>query len=95
MKNKTNKPQKACDCMPPSKLSQRRKYEKWVDSNPDYFHHLPYSSDQLVFSSGDGEFFRESSNDPVVEGDPIGIEVDKGCSVDFKLFKDIYWSPSW
>ena len=58
---------------------------------------------ELVYASEEEEFFYEDSNEPVAEGDPIGVEWDEIVSknefdtelkVHFNLFNNIYWSLS-
>jgi hypothetical protein len=57
---------------------------------------------ELVRASDHEEFFYVDSNDPVYEGDPVGIEwQEKDDSpfdfppeeVFFTLFNNIYWKP--
>jgi len=39
------------------------------------------------------EFFYEDCNLPVSQGQPIGVEIDRGPEVEFLLFEGIYWKP--
>lgn len=48
-------------------------------------------STDLVYASDVEEFFWEENDISVPEGMPVGYEVEVGNSVDFILFKDIYW----
>jgi hypothetical protein len=40
------------------------------------------------------EFFYTNNNEPVAEGDPVGLDIDNGNKVDFVLFSNIYWNPN-
>lgn len=48
-------------------------------------------STDLVYASDVEEFFWEKEDISVSAGTPVGYEVDRGDSVDFILFEDIYW----
>ncbi|OUU16226.1 MAG: hypothetical protein CBC05_08525 [Crocinitomicaceae bacterium TMED45] len=48
-------------------------------------------STDLVYASDVEEFFWEEDDVSVPEGTPVGYEVEVGNSIDFILFKDIYW----
>jgi hypothetical protein len=37
------------------------------------------------------EFFYEYTNEPVEEGDPVGLDIDSEDGVDLVLFSNIYW----
>tara|TARA_A100001515_G_scaffold139483_1_gene134146 strand:+ start:2117 stop:2326 length:210 start_codon:yes stop_codon:yes gene_type:complete len=59
---------------------------------------------ELIYASDVEEFFYEDSNEPVQEGDPVGIEWDEWDSknfpkrdliVNFDLLNNIYWSPKY
>jgi hypothetical protein len=49
---------------------------------------------ELVCASSEEEFFYVDSDLPVSQGDPIGIDIDKGKEVELSLFNNIYWSPN-
>lgn len=46
----------------------------------------------IVYSSSFEEFFYIEDDMPVSEGQPVGVEIDNGDSVDFLLFDYVYWS---
>lgn len=46
---------------------------------------------QLVKASEEEEFFYKDSDMPVVEGDPVGVDVEFEDEIKFILFDDIYW----
>lgn len=57
---------------------------------------------ELIYASDVEEFFYEDSNEPVQEGDPVGIEWDelenmnfpkRDLIVNFDLLNNIYWNP--
>lgn len=57
---------------------------------------------ELIYASDVEEFYYEDSNDPVEEGDPVGVEWDGWDSsnfpktdliVNFSLLSNIYWNP--
>lgn len=50
-------------------------------------------SDDIVYASEFEEFFWEEDDMPLVEGTPVGIDVENGSSVDLVLFNGIYWNP--
>ena len=59
-------------------------------------------SDQVMYASSTEEFYYVKSDEPVPEGEAIGMDVEildkpdrKDGRVDLILFEDIYWSPSW
>ena len=39
------------------------------------------------------EFFYKDTDEPVMEGDPIGLDVDSENGVELVLFSNIYWNP--
>lgn len=49
------------------------------------------SSAELIFASDYPEFFYKEDDSVVFEGNPVGVEIDKGNIIDFILFDDIYW----
>tara|TARA_R100000808_G_C2140639_1_gene148457 strand:+ start:515 stop:790 length:276 start_codon:yes stop_codon:yes gene_type:complete len=40
------------------------------------------------------EFYYSDNDEPVAEGDPIGVDVETPQGVELVLFSNIYWSPS-
>jgi hypothetical protein len=59
-------------------------------------------SDQVMYASSTEEFYYVKSDEPVPEGEAIGMDVEildkpdrKDGRVDLILFEDIYWSPPW
>jgi hypothetical protein len=48
---------------------------------------------ELVCATEYEEFFYEDTNDPVEEGEPIGLNIDSEDGVDLVLFSNIYWKP--
>lgn len=59
---------------------------------------------ELITASDHNEFFYKDSDEPVNEGDPVGIEWDElqtlefpvqSSLVHFNLFKNIYWNPNY
>ena len=49
----------------------------------------------IVFSTEVEEFFYTETDDPVPEGEMIGLDIDVGPEVRFVLFKNIYWNPQY
>lgn len=47
---------------------------------------------QVACASDEEEFFYEETNEVVEQGDAVGIEIDRGDSIDLVLFSNIYWS---
>lgn len=47
---------------------------------------------QVVCASDEEEFFYEETNEVVEQGDAVGVEIDRGKSIDLVLFSNIYWS---
>ena len=47
----------------------------------------------IVCASDVEEFFYKDTNDPVSEGDPVGLDIENEKEVDLILFSNIYWSP--
>jgi hypothetical protein len=58
---------------------------------------------ELICASDFEEFFYKDSDDPVEEGDPVGVEWDyyfpapgkQYLKIVFDLFNNIYWSPKY
>jgi hypothetical protein len=55
-----------------------------------------------MYASSTEEFYYVKSDEPVPEGEAIGMDVEildkpdrKDGRVDLILFEDIYWSPPW
>ena len=40
------------------------------------------------------EFYYEGTDEPVPEGEPIGVDIEAKDEVELVLFSNIYWSPS-
>ena len=53
------------------------------------------SSLDIVCAAEEEEFFYEKTNSPVPFGEPIGLDVDRGDSVELVLFSNIYWNPNY
>lgn len=47
----------------------------------------------IVYASDAEEFFYKNTDEPVQEGDPVGLDIDNADVVDFILFGNIYWNP--
>lgn len=47
----------------------------------------------IVCASDVEEFFYKNTDEPVQEGDPVGLDIDNADFVDFILFSNIYWNP--
>lgn len=45
---------------------------------------------EFILASEEEEFFYKDSNEPVPEGEPVGVERDSGDSIDLILFDNIY-----
>ena len=48
----------------------------------------------IVCASDYEEFFYTNNDEPVSEGEPVGLDVDNGDKVDFVLFSNVYWNPN-
>lgn len=46
---------------------------------------------KLVNASEEEEFFYKDSDMPVLEGDPVGVDIESGDEIKFILFDGIYW----
>tara|TARA_B100000497_G_C7245212_1_gene177145 strand:- start:119 stop:322 length:204 start_codon:yes stop_codon:yes gene_type:complete len=46
---------------------------------------------ELVCAASEEEFFYTDSDLPVSQGDPVGIDIDRGKEVELSLFNNIYW----
>lgn len=53
------------------------------------------SSLDIVCAAEEEEFFFTNTNSAVPEGEPIGLDVDQGDSVELVLFSNIYWNPNY
>lgn len=40
------------------------------------------------------EFFYKDTDEPVLEGDPVGLDIENGGEVELVLFTNVYWNPS-
>ena len=49
------------------------------------------SSFDVVNAAEEEEFFYKENDQPVSEGDPVGIDIDRGDEVKLVLFCNIYW----
>lgn len=47
----------------------------------------------IVCASDVEEFFYKDTDEPVQEGDPVGLDIEKEFVVELVLFSNIYWSP--
>ena len=47
---------------------------------------------QIISASEVEEFFYKDTDEPVCEGDAVGIEMESGDVIDLVLFGNIYWS---
>ena len=47
---------------------------------------------QIISASEVEEFFYNDTDEPVCEGDAVGIEMENGDVMDLVLFGNIYWS---
>jgi hypothetical protein len=55
---------------------------------------------ELIYASDYEEFYYKDSDEPVCEGDPVGIEWEELKAVNepvvhFNLLSNIYWSPKY
>lgn len=46
---------------------------------------------ELVYASEVEEFFYKDCDLAVSEGNPVGVDIDRGDEIEFILFDDIYW----
>ena len=49
----------------------------------------------VICASEVEEFFYEETDEPVPEGDPVGLDVDLESEVKLVLFNNIYWNPQY
>lgn len=47
----------------------------------------------IVCASDVEEFFYKDTDEPVQEGDPVGLDIEKEFVVELVLFSNIYWNP--
>ena len=40
------------------------------------------------------EFFYKNTDEPLEEGEPVGLDIDSPFEVEFVLFSNIYWNPN-
>lgn len=52
------------------------------------------SSLDILCATDEEEFYYEGSEEPVPEGEPVGIDIDTSNGVELVLFANIYWQPS-
>ena len=53
------------------------------------------SSFDVVCATEFPEFFYEDSDELVLEGEPVGLDVDTPDGVELVLFSNVYWSPQY
>ena len=53
------------------------------------------SSFDIMCATEFEEFFYEDTNEVVLEGEPVGLDVETDEGVELVLFSNIYWSPQY
>ena len=51
------------------------------------------NSMDIMCATDEEEFYYEGTDEVVPEGEPIGVDIDQGDSVELVLFSNIYWKP--
>ena len=54
---------------------------------------MKLSSFDVICATEHEEFYYEDSDDPVQEGEPVGLDVETQEGVELVLFSNIYWNP--
>ena len=75
---------------PPFKGS--RKFQIRQLTNKDII--MKISSLDVICATEHEEFYYEKNNEVVPEGEPVGVDVEKGDKVELVLFSNIYWEPN-
>lgn len=52
-------------------------------------------SPELIYATEIEEFFWKDTDTSVMEGVPVGIDIENGSEINFLLFEDIYWKPNY
>ena len=47
----------------------------------------------IMCATEEEEFFYKDTDEPVLEGDPVGLDIENGNEVELVLFANIYWNP--
>jgi hypothetical protein len=53
---------------------------------------MKLSSLDVICATEHEEFYYEGSDEPVQEGEPVGLDIETGDAVELVLFSNIYWS---
>lgn len=53
------------------------------------------SSLDIVSATDFEEFYYKDSDDPVPEGEPVGLDIDTPEGVQLVLFSNVYWNPQY
>jgi len=49
----------------------------------------------ILCATDEDEFYYETTNELVPEGEPVGIDVDTDKGVELVLFSNVYWQPNY
>lgn len=53
------------------------------------------SSLDIVSATDFEEFYYKNSDEPVPEGEPVGLDIDTPEGVELVLFSNVYWNPQY
>ena len=53
------------------------------------------SSLDIVSATDFEEFYYKDSDEPVPEGEPVGLDIDTPEGVQLVLFSNVYWNPQY
>ena len=53
------------------------------------------SSLDIVSATDFEEFYYKDSDEPVPEGEPVGLDIDTPAGVELVLFSNVYWNPQY
>ena len=69
--------------------------ERASSSPMNHFKAFMLNTDSLdiMCATEEEEFFYKDTDEPVLEGDPVGLDIENGNEVELVLFANIYWNP--
>tara|TARA_B110000495_G_C22971300_1_gene570089 strand:- start:1137 stop:1427 length:291 start_codon:yes stop_codon:yes gene_type:complete len=56
---------------------------------------LYLSSSEILCATDEEEFYYKANDQPVSEGDPIGVDIENEELVELVLFSNVYWKPNY
>ena len=68
---------------------KQSKYKMMIKSKMDEINSM-----DIMCATEVEEFFYKNTDEPVEEGEPVGLDIDSPFEVEFVLFSNIYWNPN-